>query len=120
MMMLIKPLIGALFALYAIASFFFGVSDWSKQREYHEACQRQISLRAKPDEQTWAMIGFYARGEKGLFDITLDAISWPGKIFLLSTEPNLVVEANHAFAEIEKTSGAASLEQKYCSDIKRS
>lgn len=115
----LKPILGALASLYTEVGFFYGVSSWNKQQEYQKECQRKIELYAKPDERTWAMIGFYARGEKGLFDIAWDAISWPGKIILISTEPNLIVKGNQAFAEIEKTSGAASLEQKYCSDIQK-
>lgn len=117
--MKMKEIFGALSALYIITGFFYGISDWRKQQDYYEECQKKIDLRAKPDEQVWAKIGFYARGEKGLFDIMWDALAWPGKIFLLSTEPNLVAEGSRAFVDIESTSGAASLERKYCSDIKR-
>ncbi|MFC5358812.1 hypothetical protein [Azospirillum himalayense] len=110
---------GGLFSLYAVVGFFISINEWDAVRKYYEQCQSKISAMGTIEEKIFSQAGFISRNNKGLLDIALKNLSIPEKILLLSTEPNLLIEANRAHAGIEKQTGVALLEQKYCSDIKR-
>ncbi|MBB3264071.1 hypothetical protein FHW79_001686 [Azospirillum sp. OGB3] len=112
-------IVSGIISIYTAIGFFISIDEWQKVRKYTEKCQEEIDRKGTDEEKAAALIGFYGRNNKGLFDILLNNLSMPDKIFLLSSEPNLIIEANSASAATEKETGIATLEQKYCSDIKR-